>query len=811
VSLFARVPLRFRVLVPMSIIIGSLVAGGTWVFTRSETARTEATVAADIGYRREALLDNMNSIDKLVAREVRRSMKVLHTEAARQGSVGIAGTTRLGDRTIPNLTLGGRPLVGSYALVDQVKELVDGTATIFVRSGDELIRVSTNVMKDDQRAVGTLLDPRGSAAAALLKGEPFYGMVDILGTPYLTGYEPMLDGSGNVIGAWYVGYSLRLTVLAVSVGRARFLETGFAAVIDGKGTVRFHSEHVDDARVIETISSAEGWVVESGDLPQWNFKVVTAYPKSEAEAVAWARSKQVVIAALIGWAIIMGLLDVMLYLLVLRPLGGEPDYARKVCQQIAAGDLSEPVRVTSRHANSVLAAMKSAQESVRAMATDTSRLVEGAQRGDLAVRADATQHNGEYRSIVEGLNATLDAVVGPLNVAAEYMARIGHGDVPEPIEQEYRGDFNTIKASLNAGIGAIRALINDANRLAEAAQRGELNTRADASRHQGDYRRIVDGVNRTLDAVIAPLRESKRAMLALSEGDLTQRVDGHYAGEFAILQDAVNGSLDRLNGLVSQIKTAALSIDTSAREISEGNASLSQRTEAQASSLEETNSSMEQMSASVQANADTAREASVLAQSASDVAGRGGTKVQDVVGTMGRISTGARKMADIIATIDAIAFQTNILALNAAVEAARAGDQGRGFAVVAGEVRSLAQRSATAAQEIRVLITESTDTVGQGAKLVAEAGSIMEQIVGTASRVTDMVGAIAVASNQQSVGVAQVAKAVAQIETTTQQNSALVDESAASAESLAEQARALLDAVSRFQTMDAELTGLQAA
>jgi methyl-accepting chemotaxis protein len=810
VSFNASVPLRFRILVPMSVIIGALVAGGTWLFTQSETARTEATVAAEIAQRREALLDTMNTIDRLVDQEVRRSMEVLRTEAARQGTPALIGTVALGDRTIPNLTIGGRSLVGSYTIVDQVKALVDGTATIFVRSGDDFIRVTTNVMKDDQRAVGTLLDPKGAAIAALLKGEPFYGMVDILGSPYLTGYEPIVDSDGQVIGAWYVGYSLRMTVLSTSVRQARFLDSGFAAVLDRNGNVRFRSIHVTDAEVLELLAAPEGWVVESGELPQWGFKVVSAYPKAEAEAMAWARSRQVIVAALIGWAIIIGLLDIMLMLLVLRTLGGEPDYARKICQQIAAGDFSESVRLKSGRGNSVLAAMKGAQESVRAMAADTRSLVEGAQRGELAMRADASRHNGEYRTIVEGLNATLDAVVGPLNVAADYMARIGRGDVPEPITADYPGDFNTIKRSLNAGIDAIRALINDANRLAEAAQRGELGTRADASRHQGDYRRIVDGVNRTLDAVITPLRESKRTMLAMAEGDLTQRVEGNYAGEFAVLKEAVNGSLARLNELVAEIKNAAVSIDTAAQEISQGNTSLSRRTEAQASSLEETTSNMEQMSTSVHANAENARQARALANSSSEVATRGGAKVQDVVITMERISTGARQMAEIIATIDAIAFQTNILALNAAVEAARAGDQGRGFAVVAGEVRSLAQRSSTAAKAIRVLITESTEAVAQGAKLVAEAGSIMDQIVGSAGRVTDMVGAISIASDEQSASVSHVATAVAQIDSTTQQNSELVQESAAAAESLEEQAHALLTAVSQFHTLEGERVSLAA-
>jgi methyl-accepting chemotaxis protein len=205
---------------------------------------------------------------------------------------------------------------------------------------------------------------------------------------------------------------------------------------------------------------------------------------------------------------------------------------------------------------------------------------------------------------------------------------------------------------------------------------------------------------------------------------------------------------------------------------------------------------------SVQQTADNARQASSLAQDASEIAARGGARVQDVVQTMERISGSSRHMADIISTIDAIAFQTNILALNAAVEAARAGEQGRGFAVVSAEVRALAQRSAAAAREIRDLITESNQTITQGAKLVQQAGATMEEIVEAARRVTDIVGAISSSSETQSAGVAQVATVVAQVDESTQQNASLVQESAAAAESLEAQARTLLEAVGQFTTAE---------
>ncbi|WP_043114999.1 methyl-accepting chemotaxis protein, partial [Solimonas soli] len=240
-------------------------------------------------------------------------------------------------------------------------------------------------------------------------------------------------------------------------------------------------------------------------------------------------------------------------------------------------------------------------------------------------------------------------------------------------------------------------------------------------------------------------------------------------------------------------------INTAAREIAAGNSDLSSRTEQQAASLEETASSMEELTSTVKQNAENARQANQLAIGASDVAVKGGAVVAEVVTTMASISEASKKIADIIGVIDGIAFQTNILALNAAVEAARAGEQGRGFAVVASEVRNLAQRSASAAKEIKALIVDSSDRVGTGAKLVEQAGRTMDEIVGSVKRVTDIMGEITAASQEQSQGIEQVNQTITQMDEVTQQNAALVEEASASARSLEEQASGLAASVARFR------------
>ncbi len=261
-------------------------------------------------------------------------------------------------------------------------------------------------------------------------------------------------------------------------------------------------------------------------------------------------------------------------------------------------------------------------------------------------------------------------------------------------------------------------------------------------------------------------------------------------------------ALQRIEQSIRQVRSSAVQVDSASREIASGNTDLSMRTEKTASHLQNTASSMEQLTGTVQHTATAAREASTLARSAAEVASRGGQVVTEVVSTMQEIEASSRKIADIIGVINGIAFQTNILALNAAVEAARAGEQGRGFAVVAGEVRSLAQRSATAATEIRQLIGSSVDKVGDGTRLVSQAGRTMDEIVASVQRVSQMIEQISAASDEQSSGIGMMHGAVHELDSMTQQNAALVEESAAAATSLSQEARQLLDAVEVFRLGD---------
>ena len=339
--------------------------------------------------------------------------------------------------------------------------------------------------------------------------------------------------------------------------------------------------------------------------------------------------------------------------------------------------------------------------------------------------------------------------------------------------------------------------------IVNAASQGELSERLSLDGKSGFYMTLSQGINQLVDVCESAVQDTVHFLNAMSGGDLTQRIHANYSGSFGQLKQGANATAIRLVEIIDEIRATADEVSSAAGEISAGNLNLSHRTESQAASLEETAASMEEMTSTIKQNADNARQANQLSMGAREQAEKGGEVVAKAVESMSGINASSKKVADIIGTIDEIAFQTNLLALNAAVEAARAGEQGRGFAVVATEVRNLAQRSAAAAKEIKGLINESVQRVEEGTELVDSSGQTLEEIVNAVKKVSDIIAEIAAAGQEQAIGIDQVNKAVTQLDDMTQQNAALVEEAAAASESMKGQASGLGRLMEFFDSGDA--------
>ena len=555
----------------------------------------------------------------------------------------------------------------------------------------------------------------------------------------------------------------------------------------------------------------------------------------------YAASSTLMVIALLGGA---GLGLVLVWLFA-RSLSSSMRGAVSVASEVASGKLDGHIDVSRKdEVGELLQAMQRMQRDLRerierdqriagenlrirtaldysstgVYLTDASNTIVYANR---ALGESLQAHESEVRGALPEFDPQASLVGQPVTVL-EHGGRMDeslmatlktHGKTQRAMQYgraEFAQVVSTIKGEDGATVGYVvewrdrtpEARVEEevAQVLARAAA-GDLSGRIDADGKQGFFLQLAQQLNGLLDANAGSIEQVSRLLSALSQGDLTARMHGNYQGVFAQMRDDANATAEQLSSIVTRIKESSRAISGAAGEIASGNSDLSRRTEQQAANLEETAASMEELTSTVRQNAEHARQANQLAIGAHGVASQGGEVVGQVVTTMSAIESSSKKIAEIISVIDGIAFQTNILALNAAVEAARAGEQGRGFAVVASEVRTLAQRSAAAAKEIKGLIDDSVGKVSEGSSLVHQAGATMGEIVASVQRVTDIMAEISAASQEQSAGIEQVNQTVVQMDETTQQNAALVEEATAAARAMEEQAGQLSEAVSVF-TLD---------
>ncbi|HEY0504578.1 MAG TPA: methyl-accepting chemotaxis protein [Lysobacter sp.] len=528
--------------------------------------------------------------------------------------------------------------------------------------------------------------------------------------------------------------------------------------------------------------------------PRWGWVIGSGEYTDDIAARNWRFAGMLLAAASIALAAV-----VLLSLLISRSIAASVGRGARAAQAMADGEFDLDIH-SDQHdeIGQLLRALERMRRRLEDYSSAQEEMARRHDEGAIGFRIDEGAFPGAYGRMVRDTNGLVASHIDAIQRALQIMERYAVGDLSQDMDR-LPGEKAVLTRTMDSVKANLRAINGEIRRLAAAAADGDFAARGDAAHFQHDFRAMVETLNRLMSTADDNLTALSTLLQGVARGDLDQRMRGDYHGVFARMSHDANETVDRLAQIVAQIRAGSDAIGSAASEIAAGNSDLSQRTEQQAASLEETASSMEELTSTVRQNADNARQANQLAQSAAGVASEGGAIVGKVVQTMDAINESSRRIADIIGVIDGIAFQTNILALNAAVEAARAGEQGRGFAVVAAEVRSLAQRSAGAAKEIKQLITDSVVEVQQGTQLVDQAGRTMEEIVTSVKKVTDIIADISAASQEQSAGIEQVNNAITQMDEGTQQNAALVEQASAAARSMEQQAEQLVRTVAVFR------------
>ncbi len=483
-----------------------------------------------------------------------------------------------------------------------------------------------------------------------------------------------------------------------------------------------------------------------------------------------------------------------------------------VARHLAAGDLSDlpKYKAIGRRSDNdeLIPSFVAMMEAIETLVADAEMLSQAAIDGHLAMRADPARHQGDYRKVVEGVNATLDTVVGPLNVAAEYVDRISRGDLPPVIADRYAGDFDAVKRSLNRCIESIHLLVADANTLVESAVAGRLHTRADVARHQGDYRRIVEGVNHTLDAVVRPVDEAAAVLAQVAHQDLRAQVQGDYAGDHAAIKNSINTMITDLRTAITAIGESAKQVGSSSEELTgisqqvtssaEQTASqtglVSAATEQVSRNLTVVATSAEEMLASIREIAKSANEAARMAKHAVGVA-------ESTNQTVRRLGDSSVEIGKVIKVITSIAAQTNLLALNATIEAARAGEAGKGFAVVANEVKELAKATAQATEEIRQKIEAVQGETEGAVEAIRQISALIAQIDDVSNTIASAVEEQTATTNEIGRNIAEAARGSSDITENVSAVAQAVQESAKSAADTEQAARLMSEMARQLRTL----------
>ncbi len=690
------------------------------------------------------VIDRQNNSLRTMTVLVKKAFPDTKFEIDAQGRVGRVVMT-----AIPDFT--------SHEMIDEIGKVTGETATLFrwQDAEQDFFRKTTNIIRDDgQRAVGTVLGKASAAYAPVAAGRTYLGEAVILGKPYYTGYHPVHDPNGKVIGILYVGVLKTNIEAFVDKINWQVLLAGVISVLVGVVIAI-----VVTRKLLRPLGEIAGWTER---LAQHEMNVEIGHRQRRDEIGTLARAVQ--------------------------ELKNTSLTAARA--QSGLANVTTNVMVADEN-NIIVYCNKSVVETLRRAQDDLRKDLPHFDADDLIGKSVDVFHKdpAHQQKLLSGLTTT-------------YRARITVGgrifDLIANPALNQRGERVGTVVEWADRTEEVR-LGNEVVALVQTASDKGFADRIDLTGKTGFIRALSEAINTMSDKCQTMTGEIAQVIGAMAQGDLTQRLSKDYPGIFGQLKTGANALSERLRDFAGRLADTSRTVRDASAEISTGSQDLASRTESQAASIEQTAASMHEITATVKQNADNAQAANQLAVAARDTAEKGGSVVSDAVSAVTQIEQSAQKISDIVGLIDEIAFQTNLLALNASVEAARAGEAGKGFAVVAQEVRALAQRSANASKDIKALITESNTQVKTGASLVNQTGQSLTDIVNAIKKVSDIVAEIAAASREQATGLDQVNTAVGSMDEMTQRNGALVEETSASAQALADQGRQLADLVAFFK------------
>ena len=586
-----RMGLAARLVTAVSLLVMLAGIGSAILVGLQEAQLMREELDRDNAEKLDSIAELLEVTDSLLMQRVRGSMGLLHEYGKGLGTARLGETVGVGDLLVPDLLLGDRPQANDATLVDTVTALMGGTATLFVRSGDDFVRVSTNVKRDDgARAVGTLLAPQGKAIAAIREGKAFYGLVDILGHPYLTGYEPILDEQSQVIGIWYVGYKIDLQVLRDIVGRARILEGGFVAVLNGAGRVDFNSDTLTPDAVSAVLDTGDdGWKIATRSFDKWGFRLVAAYPQAEVDRASQAVVRNIVAGGTLLCLLLIGALNLLVRRLVIRPLGGEPAVAVEALARVAAGDLSVTIHTRPGDESSMLAAIKRMNATLARIIGEVHGAANALSSAAEEVSATAhgmSQASNEQASSVERSTAAVEQMSTSIEQNTEN-ARVTDSMAGSAAKQTVEGGAavkDTVEAmkSIADKIGIIDDIAYQTNLLA-------LNAAIEAAR-AGEH-------GKGFAVVAAEVRKlAERSQVAAQEIGEVAKNSVALAERAGSLLDEIVPGIAKTSDLVQEIAAASEEQSSGVGQINTAMNQLNQITQQNASSSEELAATAEEMS-----------------------------------------------------------------------------------------------------------------------------------------------------------------------------------------------------------------------